>query len=92
MGDVLAGLPVGDLSLAGIVFIAILLIFTGRLVTRQQLVDTQADRDHWRAIADKLTEAVLKQGMTLERLLSLAEADNHALSEIQAGLQRPEDR
>ena len=85
MGDVLTGIPVGDISLAGLLGIVVLLILTGRLVPRQQLLDVQADRDHWRTAADKWQDVSTKQGISLERLLEMAETTNHALTEIQAG-------
>ena len=85
MGDVLTGIPVGDISLAGLLAIVILLVLTGRLVPRQQLLDVQADREHWRTAADRWQEVASKQGMSLERLLEMAETQNHVLTQIQAG-------
>lgn len=90
LSEILAGLPVGDLGIAGLLTLTVLLVLTGRLVPRQQLLDTRADRDQWRASADKWQEVATKHGMTLERLLEYAETSNHVLTEIQTGLHRSE--
>jgi hypothetical protein len=93
VGDVLSGLPVGGISAGALVGLIVLLILRGNLVPRQQLIDArqqvmdaQADRDYWRAAYDTQQQIALKQGMTLERLLVLAETDSHALTQIQTGL------
>lgn len=101
MADLLGGLPVGQIGLVAALILApwtllafaVRRIVTGDLVARQQLVDTLADRDHWRAAHDTQLQVSLKHGMTLERLLSLAETGNHVMSQIQAGLlhRDPED-
>lgn len=99
--DLLDGLPVGQVGVLGILLLtpwallafAIRRIVTGDLVARAHLLDIQADRDHWRASADKWQEVSTRHGMTLERLLSLAEAGNHLMTEIQtAGQHREEPR
>jgi hypothetical protein len=89
---VLDGLPVGQISAGALVALVVLLILTGRLVPRQQMLDLRADRDKWEASATKWQEVASTQGMTLERLLEYAETSNHALTEIQshAGMRRPE--
>lgn len=84
----LDGLPVGQISAGALVALVVLMILTGRLVTRQQLTDLRADRDKWEASATKWQEVSTKQGMTLERLLELAETTEHALSEIQQHARR----
>lgn len=89
--DLIPGVAVSEIGAGALVVIVVLLILVGRLVPRQQLLDVQADRDHWRTAAGKLQEAALKDGMTLERLLSLAEASDHLLRELQAGAGRSED-
>lgn len=110
MAELLGGLPVaGQIGLLGTLFLlpwaaliwAVRRIITGDLVTRQQLidarqqtVDAQADRDHWRTAHDTQQQIALRHGMTLERLLSLAETGNHVMTQIQAGLQHrgPEEQ
>lgn len=86
----LFGVPVGQIGAGALVAIIVLLILSGRLVPRQQLLDVQADRDHWRTAADKWQDVSTKQGISLERLLEMAEATNHALTEIQAGPRKAE--
>jgi hypothetical protein len=85
--ELLTGLPFDDIGLAGILTVVVLLVLTGRLVSRQQLRDVQADRDYWRASADRWQDVSTRHGMTLERLLTLAETSNHALTEIQSALE-----
>ena len=96
----LFGLPVGQLGLIGslvlipwaLVAFGVRRIVTGDLVAQQQLADARADRDHWRTSHDIQQQIALKHGMTLERLLSLAETGNHVMTQIQAGLHyRPEE-
>lgn len=101
MAELLGGLPVGQVGLLGALVLtpwallafAVRRIVTGDLVARQHVIDTLADRDHWRTAHDIQQQIALKHGMTLERLLVLAETGNHVMTEIQTGLQyRPEDR
>jgi hypothetical protein len=88
MGDALAGLPLGQVSAGALVAIVVLLILTGRLVPRQQLLDTRADRDQWHTAADDWQATATKLGMSVERLLVHAETTTHALGEIQSVLER----
>lgn len=90
MGDALAGLPLGPLSAGALLGLVVLLILTGRLVPRQQLLDARqqvldarADRDQWRASAEDFQRGMLTLGMSMEKVVVLAEATNHALVEIQ---------
>jgi hypothetical protein len=90
MGDLLAGLPIGQISAGALVFIVVLLILSGRLVPRQQLIDARqqvldarADRDQWRKSAEDWQRGTLTLGMSMEKVVVLAEATNHALVEIQ---------
>lgn len=83
MGDLLTGLPLGQISAASLVALIVLLILTGRLVPRQQLLDAQADRDKWRTSAEDWQRGTLKLGMAMEKVVVLAEATNHALVDIQ---------
>lgn len=83
MGDLLAGLPLGQLSAGALVTIIVIMILTGRLVTRQQLLDVQADRDRWHTAADGWQATATQNGISNEKLLVLAETTNHALVEIQ---------
>lgn len=62
------------------------LVLTGKLVPRSALKDKQSEADYLRTVVDKQLEVTLKQGMSLERLLVLAETSTHALAEIQAAM------
>lgn len=81
--------PVGQIGAGALVTVIVLMVLTGRLVTRRQLQDAQADRDYWRTAHDTQQQISLKQGMSLERLLVHSETSIHALSEIQAAVSRP---
>lgn len=83
MSGWLISLPLGQIGAGGLVALVVLLVLTGRLVTRRQLQDVQADRDYWRTAHDTQLQVTLKQGMSLERLLVHAETTTHALQEIQ---------
>jgi hypothetical protein len=83
---VLDSLPVGQLSAGALVALIVLLILTGRLVTRQQLRDTQANCDQWRSAAENWQKAHYEVGMAVTKLTAAVEASDHALSEIQRGL------
>lgn len=96
MGDLFAGLPIGQLGLIGALVLlpwtllafVVRRIVTGDLVTRQQLLDEQAENAYLRTTLDTQLQVLLKLGMTAERLLGLAETGNHVMTQIQAGLQR----
>ena len=90
MGDLFAGLPIGQISAGALVGLIVLLILTGRLVPRQQLLDARqqvldarADRDQWRTTAEDWQKGTLTLGISMEKVVVLAEATNHALVEIQ---------
>lgn len=90
MIDALTGLPVGQLGAGALVGVIVLLILTGRLVPRQQLLDARqqvldarADRDQWMSTAQDWQKGTLTLGISMEKVVVLAEATNHALVEIQ---------
>lgn len=95
--DGLDWLPIGQVSAGALVALVVLLILTGRLITRRQLEDVQADRDHWRTAADGWQAMATKLGMSVEgltssveRLTASAEASTHALESIQASTRDPQ--
>ena len=105
MAELLGGLPVGQLGLLGTLLLlpwaalvwTVRRIITGDLVTRQQLLDArqqlqdkETDCAYWRTIADTAQQIGLKQGMTQERQLVIAESTLHVVNQIQAGLFRSE--
>lgn len=83
MFDGLAGIPIGQIGAGTLVALVVLLILTGRLVPRQQMLDLRADRDTWKSAADEWQRTASQQGMSLEKLLVHAETDTHALAELQ---------
>lgn len=89
LGDLLSGLPVGQLGAGGLLVIVVLTIITGRLVPRQGLMDLREDRDKWQQSATDWQKAHLELGMAFERQLIQGEAVLHALEEIQDALTRP---
>lgn len=91
MLDPLSALPVTSWGAGGLLALCVLLILTGRLVPRQQMLDLREDRDKWKATADDLLAAHHELGMSVEKLLTLAETTHHALTEIQELAQRAAD-
>lgn len=83
----LFGVPVGQVGAGALVTVIVLLILSGRLVPRQQLLDKQADCDKWQASSEKWQQVATQHGMTLERLIDYAEAADHALTSIQGVVQ-----
>lgn len=83
MGDLLANVNVGQVSAGALVALIVIMILSGRLVTRRQLLDAQADRDKWRESADGWQRSTHTLGMAIEKVVVLSEATNHALVEIQ---------
>jgi hypothetical protein len=90
VGDLLAGLPIGQISAGALLGLWVLLIMVGKLPTagqvrdlRQQVADAHADRDKWRQSAEDWQRGTLTLGMSMEKVVVLAEATNHALVEIQ---------
>lgn len=88
MGDILGGLPIGQLSAGALVALVVLLILRGGLVPRQQLVDKQAECDQWREAANKWQQTSHQLGMSMEKLLVYAETTNHAIVDIRELAQR----
>lgn len=88
MTGLVEGLPVGNIGAGALVCLIVLLILTGRLVPRQQVLDLREDRDQWRASAEDQLKALHTLGMAVERLTVVTQATNHALVEIQELPQR----
>jgi hypothetical protein len=85
-------LPLGQVSAGALVALIVLLILRGWLVPRRQLLDVMEDRDKWRSSSEEWQKSATALGMSVEKLVSLAETTNHALTEIQrlAGHHTPE--
>jgi p-aminobenzoyl-glutamate transporter AbgT len=99
VGGTFAGLPLGQFGswalVLAICWWVTRRVLKGDLVARQQILDVQADRDHWRQAANESQAMAIKLGMSVEKLTSSverltasAETSNHALTEIQAAMAR----
>jgi hypothetical protein len=82
--DLLGGVAVGDIGLSGLVVLAVLMLMTGRLVPKSTLENAREDAKVWRQAHDKQMEINRVQHDTNSELLTLARADHHALTELQA--------
>lgn len=92
MAEVVGALPLLNVGAGGLLALWVLLVMLGKIPSPAAYRDVVADRDHYRAASDRWQEVALKQGVTLERLLSLAETSAHALTEIQAAGERADRR
>lgn len=88
MGDLLAGLPIGQIGAGTLVGLVVLLILTGKLVPQSVAKDALDQRDKALALADKYQAVITEQGMTLHNVLDAVETTNHVVAAIQAGLER----
>jgi hypothetical protein len=82
--DLLGGISIGSIGQSGLNVITILLILSGKLVPKSTLDNARADGQTWRGAHDKQQEINRVQSDALAELLTLARADHHALTEIQA--------
>lgn len=78
----LANLSIGDVGFAGLVSLAIYLIYTGRLVPRRHLDDTRQDRDAWRSTAETQSGTITEISHQLEKLLEYAKTSDHLIRSI----------
>lgn len=88
MAEVVSAIPLLNVGAGGLLALWVLLVMLGKIPSPAAYRDVLADRDHYREASDRWQEVALKQGVTLERLLSLAETSAYALTEIQSGLGR----
>lgn len=82
--DLLGTVAVGDIGLAGLVVIAVLMLLTGRLVPKSTLDNERENTATWRAAAEVQREVNSELKLSVSELLALARASDHALREIQA--------
>jgi hypothetical protein len=64
------------------------LVLTGKLVTRQQLLDKIEECNLWRSTAERWQASAHEQGMAVVKLTASVDATNYALSQIQGELIR----
>ena len=84
MAELLGGLPFGQISAGAILAVLVLSIILGKYPTPGQLRDAQTDRDKWRESAETWQRTATQLGMTLDKLVILAETTNHAMVDIRA--------
>lgn len=86
----LDGVPVADLSTAGLLGLAILLLLLGRIVPRSTLQDKIEECDRWREAYEKERDArALSDAQTAE-LLEMAKTTNSVIMSIFAVLKERE--
>lgn len=90
--DWLGALPIGQLSAGALLAIVVLAILRGNLVPRQQLLDTQADRDKWRETAEKSQAIQTQLGISVEKVLVAVELTNHAILDIREFARRADEQ
>jgi len=88
MADLIAGVSPLQVGAGGLVVIIVLLILTGRLVPRQTLRDTQADRDYWRQAWQTSEESRRAQDAQFSELLELAHTTEQILRSLPQGDKR----
>lgn len=82
------GIPFGDFGLGAIVTLAILMIFTGKLVPKRFL-DASEKREAKQATINETNAAALTQmSKTLDLVVELAKTSDHMLREIQSARHR----
>lgn len=67
--EIISGLSVTDLGATGIVVLVVLMILTGRLVTRKQLEDERTEKNYWRSAHTVSEEARRMQAQQLTEVL-----------------------
>lgn len=84
MFELLATLPLKDIGAVSLVTLIVLMILFDKLITKQRLLDEREEKNHWRTAAENLQQSFDKLSDSTSRTVILAEATNHALTEIQA--------
>lgn len=92
MSDLLGGLPPLQVSAGALLFLVIVFILTGRLVTLRQLRDVEQQRDKAMDLADKWQKVAMEQGMTTHKMLDGINTITDIVTAIQTGLNRPVDK
>ena len=93
LGDLVGAIPIGDVSVFGILALAIMLILTGRLVPRSTVDQIREDRDRalklseargdeWKETAEAWQSTVQELTGQVGELLEHARTSNHVLKAI----------
>lgn len=100
MGELLGAIPLGDVSIFGILALAIMLILTGRLVPRSTVDQIREDRDRaltisekrgddWKGVAETWQSIGQEQSGQLGQLLELAKTNDHLIRSIKERAEGP---
>lgn len=73
----LDGIPIGNLSAAGLLAITVLLLLLGRIVPRSTLTDKSAECDKWQKAYEVEREARIHSDIQTSQLLELAKTTNN---------------
>jgi hypothetical protein len=91
MGELVGQIGVLPTTAGGALLLLAILYALGVMPTPGEMRRTREDRNHYRDAAEKLTDAVLTQGQTLDKILTSQETTNHALSLISDAVVRREE-
>jgi hypothetical protein len=80
--QLLDGLPVGGISLSGLVVMFVLAILTGRLIPRATHELMLNDRDQWRDAAQKHAETVAEQSKQITELMEAGRTALHVAESL----------
>jgi hypothetical protein len=78
------GIPIGQLTPAGLLFIIILLIASGRLVPRRTMEDVIHDRNEWRTAHRISEQSRAEQNEMVKELLEHARTTDAFIRSIQS--------
>lgn len=91
MGEILAGLPAEVVTgggFAGLLFLCVWLIMTGRLVPRSTHLETRADRDSWRKAFEDSRVTSQVQAKSIDQLVESVKATETVMKAMHAAVER----
>lgn len=91
MSDILAGLPAEVVTgggFAGLLFLCIWLIMTGRLVPRSTHKETRTDRDSWHKAFEDAQATLRVQAQYLDNLLESTRATEKVMTAMHETIKR----
>lgn len=83
------GLPISGVGVGSLVILAILMIYTGRLVPKRHLDDARRDNAKLQETNAVLLEAVIEIKASLRDIVELARTTDHIVREIQGRREGP---
>lgn len=91
MGDLFAAIP-GEVitsgGFAGLVFLAVWMLLTGRIVPKSTLDQVIKDRDGWRQVAETEQATGRIQASSLDKLVASAQAQERLMQSLHNYLQQ----